>query len=126
MSIANTGKNSIEIHGMSIHLLGIIRTERQGIEKVGVEGLLSGVPGMGIRGGRAGNLEKGCRNKMEEKSKAAHAKPASGGKNAKNRRNEGGREYNGAQPEGRNGNPGVGIHPYDKEQRQRPSSTAAA
>jgi hypothetical protein len=31
--LANTEKNSIEVHGLSIHLLGIIRMEREGIEK---------------------------------------------------------------------------------------------
>jgi hypothetical protein len=87
---------------------------------------MSGIQGMGIRGGKAGNLEKGCGKKVEEKSKAPHAKPAPGGKNAKNRPNEGGQGYNGAQPERRNGNPGLSIRPYDKEQRKRPSSTAAA
>jgi hypothetical protein len=56
--LANTRKNSIEVHGLSIHLLGIIRTGREGVEKPGVEGLMCGVQGMGIRGGRADNLEK--------------------------------------------------------------------
>jgi hypothetical protein len=32
---ANTGKNSTEVHGMSIHLLGIIRMNREVIEKAG-------------------------------------------------------------------------------------------
>jgi hypothetical protein len=37
---------------------------------LGVEGLMSGVQGMRIRGGKAENLEKrGCRKKVEEKSK---------------------------------------------------------
>jgi hypothetical protein len=33
---ANTGKNSTKVYGMSIHLLGIIRMEREVIEKAGV------------------------------------------------------------------------------------------
>jgi hypothetical protein len=33
---ANTGKNSTEVHGMSSPLLGIIRMEREGVEKAGV------------------------------------------------------------------------------------------
>jgi hypothetical protein len=32
---ANTGKNSTEVHFMSIHLLGIIRMKREGVEKTG-------------------------------------------------------------------------------------------
>ena len=42
----------MEIHGLSIHLLGIIRMEREGVEKAGVEELMSGVQGMGSRGGK--------------------------------------------------------------------------
>jgi hypothetical protein len=40
---ANTRKNSIEVHGLSIHLLGIIRMESEDVEKLRVEGLMSGV-----------------------------------------------------------------------------------
>jgi hypothetical protein len=56
--VANTGKNSIEIHGMSIHLLGIIRMEPEGVEKLGVEGLMSGVQGMGMQAGKQKILRK--------------------------------------------------------------------
>jgi len=50
--LTNTRENSMEIHGLSIHLLGIIRMEREGVEKAGVEELMSGVQGMGSRGGK--------------------------------------------------------------------------
>jgi hypothetical protein len=64
---------------MSMYLLGIIRMERERVEKAGVEELMGGVQGMGIGGGKAENLEKrGCGEKMEEKSEAPHAKPAPG------------------------------------------------
>jgi hypothetical protein len=33
-----TGENSTEVHGMLIHLLGIIRMEREGVEKLGIGG----------------------------------------------------------------------------------------
>jgi hypothetical protein len=52
---------------------------------LGVEGLMSGVQGMRIRGGKAENLEKrGCRKKVEEKSKTytpypRMGRPAEGG-----------------------------------------------
>jgi hypothetical protein len=38
-SLANTGKNSIEVHGVSNYLLAIIRMEREGVEEAGVEEL---------------------------------------------------------------------------------------
>jgi hypothetical protein len=57
---------------MSRYLLGIIRTEREGVEKEGVERLMSGVQEMGIRGGEAENLEKrGCRKKLDEQLEAS-------------------------------------------------------
>jgi hypothetical protein len=40
------------------------------LKKLGVKGLLSGVQGMGIRGGKGGNVEKvRCRNKDGQKFK---------------------------------------------------------
>jgi hypothetical protein len=48
----NTGKNSTEVFLMSMYFVGIIRMEREGIEKAGVGRLMSGVQGMGISGGK--------------------------------------------------------------------------
>jgi hypothetical protein len=48
----NTGKDSTELFYMSMYFLGIIRMEREGIEKAGVGRLMSGVQGMGISGGK--------------------------------------------------------------------------
>jgi hypothetical protein len=49
---ANTGKNSTEVHGMSIYLLGIIRMDREVTGKAGVEELMSGVQGMELGTGK--------------------------------------------------------------------------
>jgi hypothetical protein len=57
---------------MPSNYLAIIRMEREGVEKTGVAGLMSGVQGIGIRGGKAENLEKSRTiNKMRERSKRA-------------------------------------------------------
>jgi hypothetical protein len=49
------------------------------LKRLGVEGLISEVRGVGSRSGKAENLEKGrCRKKIEEKPKAPHAKTAYG------------------------------------------------
>jgi hypothetical protein len=37
-----TRKNSINVYCLSIHLLGIIRMEREDVERAGVEGLMGG------------------------------------------------------------------------------------
>jgi hypothetical protein len=46
--------------------------EREGIEKAGFEGLMSGVQGMGIRGGKAENLEKKGAERRWRKSQKPH------------------------------------------------------
>jgi hypothetical protein len=53
---------------MSINLLGIIRMGRQGIEKVGVEGLMNGVQG----DEKAENLEKRGAERKWRKSQKPH------------------------------------------------------
>jgi len=50
----------------------------------GVDGLMSGIQGMGLRGGEVENLETRERNKeMEEESKAPGAKSAPGAPGSK-------------------------------------------
>jgi hypothetical protein len=49
------------------------------LKKQGVAGLRSGVPGMGRRGGKAGNLAKRARNKeLEQEPAAPGARPTPG------------------------------------------------
>jgi len=49
--LANTGKGIIKLLRMSSNYFDIIRMEWEGVEKLGVEGLMSGVQGVGIGAG---------------------------------------------------------------------------
>jgi len=45
--LANTWKDTMKLQRRSSNYFDIIRMEREGVEKLGVEGLMSGVQGMG-------------------------------------------------------------------------------
>jgi hypothetical protein len=54
----DTVENSIEVHCVSITLLAPFEWSGKVLKRLEVEGLKSGVQVMGIRGGKAENLEK--------------------------------------------------------------------
>jgi hypothetical protein len=56
--LANTWKDTMKLQRRSSNYLDIIRMEREGVEKLGVEGLMSRVQELGMRAGEAKNLEK--------------------------------------------------------------------
>src|SRR5712692_10348064 len=75
-SLANTRQNSRKYFVCQHNVLDIIRIEREGVEKAGVEALMRGVRGMGPGRDRGNCKMRARRKRLEEKSKAPRAKPA--------------------------------------------------
>ena len=59
MELGKHRKEYQEVVCLSMYLLDIIRMEREGVEKTGVQCLMSGVQGMEIRGGKPKILKSG-------------------------------------------------------------------
>ncbi len=72
--VSSTQNYSTDRDPVSSDYLNIIRMEREGVETAGVEGLMSGVQRMGIRGGKTENLEKrGCGSELGKSQKLCPA-----------------------------------------------------